>query len=57
MRIENYAPQSYLGASLFELKDCSALLPVLKSAESENPPGAVRTKLQNGRAQCGGSAK
>jgi hypothetical protein len=52
-RRENYAPQSYLGAALFEMKEeCPAVLPALKEAEAENPPNAVKSKLQTARGQC-----
>jgi hypothetical protein len=49
-----YAPQSYLGAALFELKSsCQLLNPVLAAANQETPPGDVRTKIQTARRQCG----
>lgn len=54
LRLENYAPQSYLGAALFEAKDCAGMLDALKQADAEAPPGAVRSKLQAARVQCAG---
>jgi Novel STAND NTPase 1 len=54
LRLENYAPQSYLGAALFEAKDCAGMLDALKQAEAESPPGAVKSKLQAARVQCVG---
>ena len=54
-RRENYAPQSYLGAALFEMKEeCPTVLATLKQAETENPPNAVKSKLQTARGQCAG---
>jgi len=54
-RRETYAPQSYLGAALFEMKEeCPAVLPALKQAEAENPPNAIKSKLQTARGQCAG---
>lgn len=57
MRMENYAPQSYLGASLIELKDCAGVLAALRQADAENPPGPVKSKLQAARGQCSAAAK
>jgi hypothetical protein len=52
-RFVPYAPQSYLGAALFELKsDCTAVLAALKQAESEPVPPDARSKLQAARQQC-----
>jgi hypothetical protein len=52
-RFVPYAPQSYLGAALFEMKtDCAAVLSALKQAESEPVPSDIRAKLQAARKQC-----
>ena len=52
-RFVPYAPQSYLGAALFDMKsDCAAVLAALKQAESEPVPPDIRAKLQAARKQC-----
>jgi hypothetical protein len=52
-RFVPYAPQSYLGAALFEMKtDCAAVLSALKQAQAEPVPSDIRTKLQAARKQC-----
>jgi len=52
-RFVPYAPQSYLGAALFDSKtDCAAVLAALKEAESEPVPPDIRGKLQTARKQC-----
>ena len=33
-------------------EECPAVLPALKEAEAENPPNAVKSKLQAARGQC-----
>ena len=52
-RFVPYAPQSYLGAALFDSKsDCAAVLAALKEAENEPVPPDIRGKLQAARKQC-----
>ena len=52
-RFVPYAPQSYLGATLFDMKsDCGAVLAALKQAEYEPVPSDIRGKLQAARKQC-----
>ena len=52
LRQENYAPQSYLAAALFEGKDCAGVMEALKHTDQEDPSGPVKSKLQVARAQC-----
>lgn len=52
-RFVPYAPQSYLGAALFDSKsDCTTVLAALKEAENEPVPPDIRGKLQTARKQC-----
>ena len=52
-RFVPYAPQSYLGAALFDSKsDCAAVLAALNQAENEPVPPDIRGKLQTARKQC-----
>ena len=52
LRLENYAPQSYLAALYFETSDCAKAIEASAAADTESPPSAVRSRLQAGRAQC-----
>jgi energy-coupling factor transporter ATP-binding protein EcfA2 len=52
LRMENYAPHSYLAAALFEGKDCAGVMEALKSVDEESPSAPVKSKLQTARAQC-----
>lgn len=53
-RFVPYAPQSYLGAALFDMKsDCGAVLAALRQAGNEPVPSDIRGKLQAARKQCG----
>jgi len=50
-----YAPQSYLGAALYEMKaDCATVAPVLNSADAEPKAPDVQGRLQAARKQCQG---
>ena len=53
-RFVPYAPNSYLAATLFDMKsDCSVVMPLLKAAQNEPVPADIRSKLQDARKQCG----
>ena len=50
-----YAPQSYLGAALYEMKaDCATVAPVLNSAQAEPRASDVQGRLDAARKQCPG---
>ena len=52
LRLENYAPQSYLAASYFETNDCARAIEASAAADAESAPSGLKSKLQTGRAQC-----